>query len=325
MGWGMAVTKSARNILYYDLVVTRRAQHAPFPALKTLANLWVKAHSAGDVPAKKFQNGEITAILKDVYSDRASDILTLLIELSDREAPDATYVNHSSRTSTHHPKATDEGSGNSAHVFISMKPNAVKPDTYMTLIEAIPAVSAQRIQAILNGIVKHYCEADPTLFTYQRPGGSKKEIPYQPHIALGGYPSDQFLKDIESGKIHGMTLVSPKVKAPLGQSPYLKLEQLTMKVKVSKDLPKGQRWQTLIGEAKLNKSDFPQVRISLQPEKNGKSVSVDVDADTGKIMGDGYIKVIRIDNINPPMSRSSPDKVASQLHDRVAAIIIKER
>lgn len=321
----MAVTKSARNLLYYDLVVTRRAQHAPYPALQLLADLWIKSHADGDVPAKKFQNGEITAILKDVDTDLTNKILTLLIELSDREAPDATYVNHAARTSTHHAKGTDEGSGNSAHVFISLEPNALKPDTYMTLIESIPSVSAQRIQAILNSIVKHYCEENPNLFTYQKPGGSKKIVPYQPHIALGGYPSDQFLKDIETGKIHGMTLVSPKVKAPLGQSPYLKLEQLTMKVKVSKDLPKGQRWQTLLGEARLNQAEFPQARIFLQPEKDGKSVSVDVDANSGTVMGDGYVKVVRIDNIVPPMSRSSPDKVAAQLRDRAAAIIVRER
>ncbi len=321
----MAVTRKARDLMYYDLVVTRRAKLAPYPDLSQLISLWKQAFADPNFPAKTFEDGSVTALIKDIHEDPQNEIITLLIEISDREAPDAAYANHRSRTTTHHIKGTDEGSGHAAHVFISTKPQRGIPQTHMALIEAIPSVPTQRIQVVLNSIIKHYCELDKTLFTYTKPTGTKKPIEYIPHIALGGHPSKQFIRDIEEGKINGMTLVSPKVKEPLGKSPYLKLEQLTMKVKVSKTIPPGHRWRTLWGEANLNKDDFPQARISVQPEKDGKSFSVDIDARTGNLIGDAYVKVRRVDNITPPMSTSSPDKVATQLYARASVIITTER
>jgi len=321
----MAVTRNARDLMYYDLVVTRRARLAPYPDLSELTTLWKKAYSDPNFPVRTFQDGSITALIKDIYEDPQKEIITLLIEFSDREAPDAAYANHRSRTTRTHIKGTDEGSGHAAHIFVSTKPQRGIPQTYMALIEAIPSVPTQRIQALLNSIIKHYCQLDKTLFTYTKPTGTKKPIDYLPHIALGGHPSTQFINDIEQGRINSMTLVSPKVKEPLGKSPYLKLEQLTMKVKVVKTIPPGHRWKTLWQEANLNKGEFPQARISVQPEKDGKSFSVDIDATTGNLIGDAYVKVKRIDNITPPMSTSSPDKVVSQLYDRASAIIVTER
>ncbi|MBY3255698.1 hypothetical protein HFO09_08340 [Rhizobium laguerreae] len=321
----MAVAKNARDLLFYDLTVQRRAQQAPFPDLIDLALYWLDAAKNGKAPAKKFNKGSITAIVKAVEADGGNGVITLLIEMSDRNAPDTTYLDHEGRTSRHIPKVEKEGSGASAHVFISSRPQKNLPHTYLTLIEAIPSVPVQKIQATLNAIINHVCEADPTAFKYQKPGGVKKDIPYRPHIALGGYPSDRLMEDLEHGKILGMKLVSPVVKAPLGQSPFLKLEEHSIKVSVSKDLPEGQRWKTLLGEAKMNKAAYPTARINVQPEKDGKSFSVDVDAETGNIIGEAYVKVRRVGNIDPPISNTSPDEIVPQFQARAIEILLKER
>jgi hypothetical protein len=321
----MAVVKDARDLLFYDLTVHRRAQQAPYPDLIDLAFYWLKAAQNKKTPSKKFNKGSITAILKDVHLDAATDIMTLLLEMSDRNAPDTTYLDHEVRTSRHIAKGEKEGSGASAHVFISTKQQRDFPNTYLTLIEAIPAVPVQKIQATLNTIIRQACDADPKAFTYQKPGGINKDITYQPHIALGGYPSDRLIEDLEHGKILGMKLVSPTVKEPLGQSPFLKLEEYSVKVRVSKDLPEGQRWGTLLGEARMNKTDYPTARIYVQPEKDGKSFSVDVDAETGNIIGQAYVKTRRVGNIDPPISNASPDDIVPQLQSRAVEILLKER
>ncbi|RVH33904.1 hypothetical protein [Sinorhizobium meliloti] len=320
-----AVARNARDLLFYDLVVQRRAKQAPYPHLLTLASYWLGACGNQKVPAKKFNNGSITSIIKDAEADASNGVITLLIEMSDRNAPDATYLDHEQRTSRHLAKGEKEGSGASAHVFISSLPQKDFPNSYLALIEAVPSISVQKIQSTLNSIIKHACEIDKEAFTYQKPGGVKRDVPYQPHIALGGYPSDQFIHDLEHGKIQGMTLVSPVVKAPLGQSPYLKLESHSLKVRVSKDLPQGQRWQTLFREAHMNKDEFPTARISVQPEKDGRSFSVDLDADTGNIIGESYVKTRRVGNIDPPIANNSPDAIVPQFKRRAVEVLLKER
>lgn len=321
----MAYSKTARDVLFFDLTVQRRATQAPFPPLSEIFPLWEKASLDIKFPVKKFLDGSVTAIIKDYANDPVAKTITMLVEVSDRNAPDSTYLDHDTRGSRHNQKKKSEGNGFSAHIFISTEHNKGVPNTYLTFVEAIPNVSIQRIQSTLNSVIRHFCEKDGKTFTYQRPGGSQKLLPFVPHIALAGVPSDQFIADIERGKIHGMTLVNTVVKQPAAASAFVKFEEASLKVRVSKNIPKGQRWKTLLDTAKSKKVDFPTARIWLQPEEGGKSGHVDVDADTGKIIGEAYVKTKRISAIDPPIENTSPDKIVAQFAAKAAAIMKQER
>lgn len=322
----MAVQKHARDILFFDLSVSRRATQAPFPKLRELLPLWKRAKEEDGFPCKEWEKGMVTALIKDIDIDDEQDIATLLIEVSDKNAPNSTYLNHDKRTSRHIKKEKPEGNGFSAHVFMSLKEQEGQANTYLTLIEAIPAVSVGRIQSVLNTALRHICShVDGSPFTYVKPGGGKKEEDYVPHILLAGCPSEQFLQDIEEGRINGLRLVAPTTHESLGQGKYLQMDELSVSVKVSRDIPKGERFETILTGAKAKKAQFPTARIYIQPEEGGKSFHVDVDVETGNIIGEAYVKARRLGGFDPLLETSAAEEIVPHFAAKVKALLVKER
>lgn len=322
----MAIQKHARNLLFYDVVVSRRAKQAPYPPLAELVELWIEASDAS-FPAKTFEKGMVTSIIKKVQVDADTESVTLLLEVSDKNASNVTYLDHSVRSSRHIPKEEPEGNGHGAHVVISLRQETGKPNVYLAIIEQMPTIGAHRIQSTLNSAISELCKAagKDGRFTYVKPGGGAKAEPYVPHIVLGGHPSDQFIQDVETGRINGLQLFKPVEKVQLGENPYLHIEQISAKISVSKDIPEGQRWTTLIAGAKMKKDEFPQARIYVTPEADGPSFHIDFDSDTGTVMSEGYIKSRRIGGFDPLLETSSPDGIVGHFEARVKDILIKDR
>lgn len=321
----MAASKHARDILFFDVIVDRRTSQAPWPPLSALVALWTTAHANPKFPAKEFEKGSITSIIKDV-SIVPDDVATLLIEVSDKNAPNQTYLDHQAKTARHLPKTRPEGNGHSAHIVLSLKQQKGQPNTYLALIEAIPGVSIAKIQSTLNTAIRLLCKADDSLFTFVKAGGIKqKPKSYVPHITLGGHPSKQFLSDLETGKVSGLKLIAPQGKQVLGQSPFLHVNNYSLDVSVSKDIPKGQRWKTLFTDITSKNADFPMARIYVQPEEGGKSFHVDVDTATGKVIGEAYIRSRRIAGITPMLENSSADAIVTHFADLMSTILLKER
>lgn len=321
----MAVQKHARDLLFHDLIVSRRTEQAPYPELSKILPIWVSAVGNLKLPPKEFEGGMVTCILKDAQHDPLMQVLTLLIEVSDKNAPNSSIANHDLRTVRHVEKDKPEGNGFSAHVFISTKPQAGAANTYLTLIESIPTVTTAKIQSMLNTLIRDICRADKTRFTFNAPGGGAKIISYVPHIVFVGYPSDQFLVDIEVGKINGLKVVAPANNTSLGANPFLTFKDYSASIEVSKDIPAGQRWKTILGGLKLTQAQFPKARISIRPENEGKSFHVDVDTATGAIIGEAYIKSRRISPIAPMMDTSSPEKIVPHFAMMVKTLLMKER
>lgn len=322
----MAIQKHARDILFFDLSVSRRAAQAPYPTLRELLILWKTAQETPNFAPKEFEKGAVTALIKDCDIDEQNEIATLVIEVSDKNAPNVTYLNHSNRTARHIKKTEPEGTGFSAHVVMSLRSRSDQVNTYLTLVEAIPVVSINRIQATLNKIIRDLCNgAQNSPFKYVRPGGGKKKEGYVPHILFAGYPSDRFLQDIEEGRINGLKLVAPTTHESLGTGQYLKMNELAVSVTVSRDIPKGERWETMLTGIAAKKGQFPKARIYVQPEAGGKSFHVDVDAETGNIIGQAYVKSRRLGDFEPLLETSAVEQIVPHLNARMKELLIKER
>ncbi len=318
----MAITKHARDLLFFDMIVARRTHHAPYPKLSELAALWIEAGADTAAPVKTFEKGMVTCIIKDSHLDEHDNVLTLLIEVSDKNAPDTTYLDHDNRTGRTFKKEEPEGAGFAAHVLISL--DEQKENTYTVVIEVMPTVNASRIQSVLNWTIRRLCAVDDELFAFVRPGGSKKAVPYVPHILLAGHPSDAFIKDIETGRINGMRLIKSEEKRSLGQKGYLKIKKYVAEVSVSRDIPKGERWGFLKKGAKMVKDEFPMARILVQPESGGKSFHVDIDSDTGTLIGQAYTKSKRLTGFDSMLQSSSPDEVVQEFRIKATAVLKKE-
>lgn len=320
----MALKAHEREVLHADIIVRRRAEQAPFPMLSALSDLWLRAMTL-KLPPKRFEKGTITAIIADCTHDLVDDTMTLLISVADPNASDSTYADHSTRSSRTIAKTATEGNEYSAHVVISLRERAGSPQTYACLIERVPTLSVGRIQSVLNDIVSRYCKADETLFTYKGPGGQKKPKAYIPSVLIELVPSADFENDIETGVLSYLKLSRPAVaSAGTSMGPFLKLQDYSLNVKVSPQLPAGQKWKT-IKRAIIGKSgDFSKARLYLRPIDAASSTSVEFDAATGALLGEAYARKSRIGPLSP-LLRNGAETIVAHLETEMLKLLKADR
>ncbi|HKR86949.1 MAG TPA: hypothetical protein VJS38_02145 [Phenylobacterium sp.] len=320
----MALKAHTREVLFCDLIVKRRAQHAPFPEMSKLVALWKRAADQ-KLPPKLFDKGEASCIINEVRIDEARQIVTILLSVADKRAPDQTYGNHVKRSSRTVAKEADEGNEHSAHLVISLTHRPNYPETYACLVERVPTLSIPRVQSMLNDVVKRYCEIDPSLFSFNAVSGAKAKVQnFIPNIILAGNPSAAFQRDIEEGRINGLRLIKSMPKQSLGSGNYLELSDLEVKVNVSKLIPPGQRWATILQAVQTQKATYSRAKMYLAPAGSDSAASFEFDTDTGAIIGEAYVRRQSISNIDPVL-RSATDKIVDHLAMKMVALLEKER
>jgi hypothetical protein len=319
----MALKAHEREVIYADIIVRRRAEQAPYPPLSALADLWRRAKDE-KLPPKKFEKGTVTAIIADFDQDLLQDSITLLISVADPNASDATYADHVKRSSRDIAKTATEGNEHSAHVVISLKERAGHPQTYACLIERVPTLSTMRLQSILNDVIGRYCKADTSLFTFKAAGGAKTAKPYVPNVLVETQASDEFLKDIETGTLSGLRLSKPAVSsAGTSMGPFLKLQDYSLNVKISPDLPQGDRWKTIKKAMIAKSAEFQTARLYLKPAGAASSSSVQFDATTGNLLGEAYARKRRIGPLSP-LLRNGAEKIVPHLETEMLKLLLAE-
>jgi hypothetical protein len=324
----LALKAHTREVLFCDIIVKRRAQHAPYPPIRRLVDLWKRAADEKLTP-KLYDKGEASCIINEVRIDETKQIATVLLSVADKRASDPTFGNHVKRSSRTIAKGPDEGNEHSAHLVLSLSHRDGYPETYACLVERVPTLSLPRIQSMLNDVVKRYCEGDPNLFSFSvtsgaKEGGKPKMQAYLPNIILAGNPSAAFQRDIEEGRINGLRLIKSMPKKSLGSGNYLETSDHEVKVTVSKDIPKGQRWSTIFQSVQTQKSDYNRAKIYLAPAGSDSSASFEFDTDTGAIIGEAYVRRQSLSSITPLLT-SATHKIADQLALRMMALLEKER
>jgi hypothetical protein len=289
-----------------------------------IADLFAIAAGDDEFPVKAFENGAMTYILKEVDKDLSDNTVTILLECSDKNAPDTRYVNHSKKTKRDFNKREDEGGGHSAHIVISLTPEKAGDNVYLAIIEKVPNFPEHRIRSVLNTAIRILCQDDDH-FTYKSPGGSKKNISFVPHLEFNGHASNALKSDLENGQINGITLIEPDAAKPLGQGKYFAGVEKYMKVKMLKKPGQGQILSMIRAAGKSESKDYSQIRISFKPEGGGQSTHVDLDTDTGKLISANYIKTRHFGGISPPITTSAVDNIVPHLASRMKHELVKER
>lgn len=320
----MVYSRQSRDVFYFDIHVERKAKHATFPTMRRIADLLQEAADDDDFPVKEFENGDLTYIIKEVDKDDDNDTVTILLESADKNAPNTRYLNHATKTKRDFKKQKDEGGGHSAHIVISTTPETSGDNVYLGLVEKVPNFPADRVRSVLNTAIRLLCKEDEH-FLYRMPGGSKRMIPFVPHLDFNGHASYALHTDLEKGSINSITLVEPDTAKPLGQGKYFAGVEKHMKVKMLRKPKSGQVLSAILAAAKSQSKDYSKIRISFKAETNGRSTHVDLDADSGKLISAGYVKTKHFGGIAPPIATSAVDHIVPHFVSLLKHELIEER
>jgi len=317
-----------RQFYIYDLEIAARKKGATVPTMDEIVTIFQRMKNLEKTYPINSENG--TMLIGDIQIDNSQNFITLLIRLSDKSAPNAVYSDPSSGHFDILKKQGNQGSDFGCHVIVSTKQEKHFPNIYTCAIERVPGLSSSLVQRLLSKLLNYEFNDDDTSFKYPHPAGglTRQGQPRMdrccPHIELRGRPSDTLINDINNGQITGISLVKAEAVTPIAGSAYLRKKETELRLQIDQSNLPANMWQMLIQSFKANSVTYGKAKVSYKIPGNKKTVTVQIDTDTGNPIGDLYVKFFDLKNIHPFLDQSAK-QVVDHLRDLAAPHFLNHR
>lgn len=301
---------SERSFFFFEIEVVSGKPGAPLPTMTTLVDLWRRYHGAGSA-RQAIRRGAAHLILGDIVEDVNERMATMLVRLSDSQAPNAVYSNVQTNAFTEHLKGAQDGNDMGAHVMISTAPELNKPNVYFAAVEGVPGVSYAEVRRLLNRLIRYQHRDDISLFTYPDPMGKKRRDgsdlthDHLPRTEFRGRPSATFVADIQRGKISGISVVKTEQTTPVAGVAYLTKKTSELRFGIDHTHATQNIWDDIKRVFKSQAKEYPEGKIAFKLPNQPRGVTVVVDSATGAPLSELYIQSVLIKPIVPFLSNSS--------------------
>lgn len=188
-----------RQFYIYDLEIAARKDGAAIPTMHDVAPVFERMKD--DARTYPIRTNTATMLIGDMQTDAQQQLVTLLVRLSDKTAPNSVYSDPIAGDFEVHVKEVNQGSDFGCHVIISTAQEQGMPHTYTCAIERIPGIPSSLVRRLLSKLLNYEFHDDPNSFSYPHPAGGLDQQGQPrmerccPHIELRGRPSDTLIAD----------------------------------------------------------------------------------------------------------------------------------
>lgn len=318
-----------RQVFVYNLDVFSTKKNAVVPTMADLASIIDRRRLAGRAHLS-IAGGDADLTIGDLVIDPSDQTMTILFRHSDKHAADSVYSNIAADSFTSHAKANGEGGETGCHIFASLAPERGSVDRYTCVVEKVPNIDITLIRRFLSGIIHDEYNEDSSSFSYPSPTGQRTRAGTLaqerclPRFDIEGQPSQHLARDVQQGRLTGITLTRAVTKTSIGGVAFLKKKEATLKIEVDQGSLSSNIWADVKKALAAEAATYPQATVGIRLPGRSKTVSVKVDSATGSPLTDLYVKSHDVWNINPPMAQSAK-KVVKSLSDRVLPLLLGER
>lgn len=304
----------ARQFYIYDLEIAARKAGAVVPTMNDLLPIFQRMKDAGRT--HPISAGTATLLVGDIGIDAGQQLVTLLVRLSDKSAPNSVYSDPVAGQFNVHLKGANEGSDFGCHVIISTVPEQDLPNIYTCAIERVSGLSSVLIRRLLSKLLNYEFHDDPVSFSYPHPAGGLNQQGQPrtdrccPHIELRGRPSDTLIADINNGQISGISLVKAEPVAPIAGAAYLNKRESELRLQIDQNNLPANMWQSLLQAFQANSGDYGVAKVSYKVPGQNRTVTVQIDTNTGNPLEEMYVKSFGLTNIFPFLDQSAMHIVA---------------
>jgi len=304
-----------RRVYYYDVELGTNKKDASPPPMVDVINAIATRYEESKA-SHSINKDTATLEIGDMLIDEEEGHALLLVQISDRTAPDPYLSNPIEGTSRVVRKEEGEGRGFGAHLLVSLTAEPETPNTYRVLLEKNTGLHRSHVNRLLHAILRTLYQEDPTVFTCDHAGGQRtreglpKQVEFRPMLEFTGHPSESLIQELEQGELKEISLIHNEQQGPLGGRAWLQKEERILKVKAKFTNRVRNVWQNLQAVfAAQAQAGYEHARIKFKTQ-DGESASVDIDTATGNtLLHDKYVKSRRITDIDPPMDESSDEIV----------------
>lgn len=317
-----------RQFYVFDLEVGAKKNGAVIPDMQTVLGVWNKKRREGR--SHLINGGAATTLIGDMEIDPVRNLATILVRLSDRMAPNAVYSDPASNDFQELRKIGNQGADLGCHILISIQPENQFPNIYTCLIERIPGLSSSISQRLFSKLLNFEYNDNKQFYQYPHPNGGLDRNGQPrldrccPHIALRGRPSDTLINDINTGHLTGVSLVKSEVATPIGGAAYLTKNTSELRLAIDHNNLPHNIWDGLTRAFNQNSATYQKAKVAYKLPNSKRSVTVEIDSNTGAPLSDLYVKSIELTAINPLLAQSS-DRIVPHLRDLAIPHLIAER
>ncbi|MCJ8149093.1 hypothetical protein [Shinella sedimenti] len=303
-----------RSFYIYDLELAARKDGAKVLAFDEALAVWEKMWKAGRT--YPLNNDKATLLIGDVVKDEQEGHVAILLRLSDTAAPNSVYSDPANGGYVEHEKNGTVGADFACHVLISIAAEKAQPNVYTCAIERVPGITAGLIQRILSKFLNYEYNENKEFYSYPAPGGglNKDNKPRMdrccPHVELRGRPSASMIKDINDGRLTGISLVRSEPITPIAGAPFLRKSHTELKLNIDHGNLPAQVWNSIEQAIKANSGNYGIAKVSYKRPGASRFVTVELNSATGQPLNDLYVESFEIGPIFPPLAHSSKGVVA---------------
>ncbi|MBW9059176.1 hypothetical protein [Agrobacterium pusense] len=307
--------KNDRRAFYiYDLELAARKDGAKVLAFDEAFAVWEKMWRAGRTYG--LNKGTATLLIGDIVRNDAEQYAVFLLRLSDTSAPNSVYSDPANGGYVEHEKEGTIGADFACHVLISTEMEKAQPNVYTCAIERVPGISAGLVQRTLSKFLNFEYNENAAFYVYPSPGGglTKDNQPRTerccPHVELRGRPSASMIKDINDGRLTGISLIRSEAVTPIAGAPFLRKSETELKLDIDYGNLPAQLWNSIEQAIKANAGDYGVAKVSYKRPGASRFVTVELNSNTGHPLSDLYVESFEVGPMFPPLAHSSKSVVA---------------
>lgn len=315
-----------RLVYFFELLVeTNKAKASPPPLIEVVGKLKIAFDASTAV--LELNKGTATIEILDMSIDVARGLVTFYFRHADKNGADVYFANPVAGTSRVERKQQGEGRGFGGHFSVSLTPRAGTVNVYAAMLEGVPGVSSSFVVRLLQSILRTMYQVDGNLFVCDDISGARdrhgmpKKVGFRPMLSLRGLPSAQFVADLQAGTVQEVQLIEDKHGAQLGARPWLLEEASVVKLRVVDPARAiANMWDSLTAVFREQSAAVGIARARIKFKRaDGGTDTVEVDAETGTMLDQRYVKAKRIEAIDPIL-----DECADHIVPHFAALIEAE-
>jgi len=175
-----------------------------------------------------YNNGRRAFRVRKLEIDRSRQVATILVNYADVDISDPVFSHLETGELRSEPKLQGEGVALSAHMVVSLIPDARMNSKYLMLLEDVPGVGRSKITPFLTSLFRH-----GTYFRFDTETGEKKACRPIPEIV--GYESETLKESLRTGTIKGFELVKHNPPSEFDDGDYLVEKSRSIKLDVKLD------------------------------------------------------------------------------------------
>ncbi|SOZ97448.1 conserved hypothetical protein [Cupriavidus taiwanensis] len=309
---------SERTVLHFDVKLEASAsagQHGTYRGLTPLPLVDVLRHverlfAKGNLLARESRSRAELCYLADIRVNKAPGYAELLINRSDKNAPDLVLSEPKLKSRRLINKVNEEGSDFSAHIVFKLA--EVAPNTYRVGLEQSPGLPSSKVERFLNLLLRVCSREYRSEMLRPHPtqpfdkDGKPRVVGLKHKFIFKGHPSKYLLSDLESGTLDSLELIDQKQKARHWDSNgYIVEESRIIRLKQA---PKGIKGKVIdaieavCAQGKRSKLELLRVRFT---SSDGLPRKLEFDTYDAEVVNDEqYIQKEIISNFPNPLPSS---------------------